>query len=114
MTVVEPMFMDLTINQPWEITEEEEERRSKEEEDGNLILSEIGIKLAKFGYESTPILLRGDAASEIIEHVKSKEVNLIVTGSRGLRNFRSWLMGSVSRKLVHYSDCSVLIVRGSE
>ena len=113
MTVVEPMFVDLTINQPWEITEEEEERRKKEEEEGKLILAEIEEKLTKFGYESTPILLRGDSASEIIEHVKSEKVNLIVTGSRGLSNFRSWLMGSVSRKLVHYSDCSVLIVRGS-
>jgi nucleotide-binding universal stress UspA family protein len=36
---------------------------------------------------------------------------LIVAGSRGLSEFQGWWMGSVSRKLVHYSNCSVLIVK---
>jgi nucleotide-binding universal stress UspA family protein len=112
MSVVEPMFVDLAISQPWEITEEESERRKKEEEIGEELLLRIKGSLKSVGYESTPILKRGDAASEIIEYVKSNDVDLIVTGSRGFGNIRSWLMGSVSRKLVHYSDCSVLVVRG--
>jgi nucleotide-binding universal stress UspA family protein len=44
--------------------------------------------------------------------VKQNQIDLIVAGSRGLSRVRSWLLGSVSRKLVHYSGCSVLIVRG--
>jgi nucleotide-binding universal stress UspA family protein len=39
------------------------------------------------------------------------KVDLLVTGSRGHSPIRSWMMGSVSRKLVHYSGCSVLVVR---
>ena len=38
-------------------------------------------------------------------------VDLIAAGSRGLGAVRGWLMGSVSRKLAHYSGCSVLIAR---
>jgi len=45
---------------------------------------------------------------------KDQKIDLIVTGSRGLGQIRSWLMGSVSRKLVHYSGCSVLVVRSQE
>lgn len=58
------------------------------------------------------VLLRGDAAAEIIEYAKTRQVDLIVAGSRGLGTIKGWLLGSVSRKLAHYAPCSVLIVRG--
>jgi nucleotide-binding universal stress UspA family protein len=111
---IEPMFVDVSINQPWEITEEEAERRKNEEIKGTELLEEIKGIIKTFGYESSVVLKRGDAASEIIEYVKLNNVSLIVSGSRGLGNIRSWLMGSVSRKLVHYSDCSVLVVRSDQ
>jgi nucleotide-binding universal stress UspA family protein len=38
-------------------------------------------------------------------------VDLIVAGSNGLGRVRAWLLGSVSRKLVYYSERSVLIAR---
>jgi len=56
--------------------------------------------------------VRGDAATEIIDYVKANQIDLIVAGSRGLSQIKSLWMGSVSRKLVHYSACSVLIVKG--
>ena len=114
MSVIEPMFTDYSMIQPWEVTEEEAERRKKEEEEGEELLKKINDMVKIFGYDSSTILKRGDAASEIIDYVKTNNIKLIVTGSRGLGNFRSWLMGSVSRKLVHYSDCSVLVVRGDQ
>jgi nucleotide-binding universal stress UspA family protein len=49
-----------------------------------------------------------------MEYVDRENVHLIVAGSRGLSSFQGWLMGSVSRKLVHYSNCSVLIVKQPE
>jgi nucleotide-binding universal stress UspA family protein len=114
ITVVEPMFMDLTPTEPWEISEEEAERRQKEEKDGGVLLDTCCEQLKRNGINNaTGIIKRGDAATEIIEYVKNEKINLIVTGSRGLSQLKSWLMGSVSRKLVHYSDCSVLVVRGS-
>lgn len=73
---------------------------------------QAGVRsLALQGLHALPVLRRGDAATEIITYAANHDIDLIVAGSRGLGAVRSWLMGSVSRKLVHYSDCSVLITR---
>jgi nucleotide-binding universal stress UspA family protein len=58
-------------------------------------------------------LLRGDAATEIIQFAKEENIDMIIAGSRGLSQTQSWLLGSVSRKLVHYAPCSVLLVKQS-
>ena len=76
------------------------------------MLAKAVERLEKYGLPARPVLKRGDAATEIIEYVKEQGIDLIVTGSRGFGQVKSWLMGSVSRKLVHYSGCSVLVVRG--
>lgn len=83
----------------------------KQKQKGEAILKRTCDLLQRSGIESTPVLLRGDAATEIIEYVKSNHIDLIVAGSRGLSQFKGWWMGSVSRKLIHYSNCSVLIVK---
>jgi len=67
------------------------------------------LKLA--GIIANPTLVRGSAADEIIEAVSANGIDLIVVGSRGLSAIKGWWMGSVSRKLVHYSGCSVLVVK---
>jgi nucleotide-binding universal stress UspA family protein len=83
-----------------------------EKEQGKALLDQAVRSLQAFGRAASAVLKEGDAATEIIAYVKEQEVDLIVTGSRGLGQIRSWLMGDVSRKLVHYSGCSVLVVRG--
>jgi len=99
---------------PLPAAEEEAKLEAKQEKEGNALLDKARNLLQKKGIESTPVLLRGDAATEIIEYSDKEAVDLIVAGSRGLSTFRGWLMGSVSRKLVHYSNCSVLIVKRPE
>ncbi|MBI5841242.1 MAG: universal stress protein [Chloroflexi bacterium] len=85
---------------------------AKQTQIGESLLNRTSSLLQRLGIESTPVLVRGDAATEIIEYAKSNEIDLIVAGSRGLSQIKGWFMGSVSRKLVHYSSCSVLIVKG--
>ena len=68
------------------------------------------MTLQSSGIHANPVMLRGDAAKEIIEYTKEQHINLIVSGP-GLSQFKGWLLGSVSRKLVHYSEGSVLVVR---
>lgn len=84
-----------------------------EEREGQALLAQAIETLKAHQMEAAPVLARGDAATEIIEHVKSHEIDLVVAGSRGLGAVRGWWLGSVSRKLVHYAGCSVMIVRGA-
>lgn len=94
-------------------TEEILARQAEEEErHGNAFLAETVNMLGDYGIEAKSVLLRGDAATEIIDYTKQNQINLIVAGSRGLSQMRRLLLGSLSRKLVHYAGCSVLIVKG--
>jgi nucleotide-binding universal stress UspA family protein len=88
------------------------QQAGEERQGGELIEQTIAL-LKSQGLEATGVLPRGDAATEIIAYVHANPVDLIVAGSRGLSQVRGWLMGSVSRKLIHYSGCSVLIAKGA-
>jgi nucleotide-binding universal stress UspA family protein len=102
---------EFMITSSEQVSEIETALRGQEEIDGQALLDHTIDSLQDLGLAASGILRRGDAATEIIEFVKEHKIDLIVTGSRGLNQIRSWLMGSVSRKLVHYSGCSVLVVR---
>ena len=91
--------------------EEEAVERKKQTKQAEALLTRTCKMLQRYGWNATTVLMRGDAATEIIDYVHKNEIDLIVAGSRGLSNFKGIWMGSVSRKLVHYSDCSVLIVK---
>jgi nucleotide-binding universal stress UspA family protein len=84
---------------------------AKEEQEGRALLEEALAALKAAGKPAKGILKRGDAATEIMAAVKEQHIDLLITGSRGHSPIREWMMGSVSRKLVHYSGCSVLVVR---
>jgi nucleotide-binding universal stress UspA family protein len=53
----------------------------------------------------------GDAAHVILDVAREHDADLIVIGARGLTGLRRFLLGSVSSKLAHHSECSLLIVR---
>ncbi len=101
-----------TVYAVYPTLEEEESQRERENKQGETLLTRTCNLLRRYGIDPIPKLTRGDAATEIMEYVKTKQIDLIVAGSRGYGNLKSIWVGSVSRKLVHYSDCSVLIVRG--
>lgn len=98
---------------PVELVEEVENWQEKAEMTGKNILADGQDFLSKSNIPVTSKLLRGDAATEILNYAKEIEADLIVAGSRGLSPVKGWLLGSVSHKLVHYAPCSVLIVRGT-
>lgn len=96
---------------PEELMSSLERQAEFEREDGEKLLERTASRLEAAGLQPVPVLLRGDAASEILEYSRAHQIDLIIAGSRGLGQVRGWLLGSVSRKLVHYARCSVLVAR---
>jgi len=95
------------------IRDELERAQIEEGERCKILLTQALEKCKEHNLNALTVECRGDAASEILSYAKDNPVDLIVAGSRGLSAISGWLLGSVSRKLVHYAGCSVLIVKGS-
>ncbi len=91
--------------------DELEKIRNNEREHAQELVQNAVEQLKAAGARADGALAEGDAATEIIRYCKNHEVDLLVAGSRGLSRISGWLMGSVSRKLVNFAPCSVLIVK---
>lgn len=53
----------------------------------------------------------GDPAAIILDWARAREVDLIVMGRRGLGSLPGLVLGSVSTKVLHLSDCACLTVK---
>ncbi len=107
-----PTGMDVTPPIPIDDIEDRlKEQADADEKYGQDLLQQTQNQLGATGLEAISILERGDAATQIINYTNENKIDLIVAGSRGLSQVQSWLLGSLSRKLVHYAGCSVLIVK---
>lgn len=53
----------------------------------------------------------GHPAEQIVKHAEALAVDLIVVGHRGKGLFERWLLGSVSRLVIAYAHCAVMVVR---
>jgi nucleotide-binding universal stress UspA family protein len=56
-------------------------------------------------------ILEGSPAEAIMDVANTREVDLIVMGSRGLGRLKGLLIGSQSQKVLQHAPCPVLIVR---
>ena len=82
-----------------------------QKQEGRAILAETRRILEAAGHRTRGVILNGDPASQILAYSQARGIDLIVAGSRGLSAIEGWWWGSVSRKLVHYAQSSVLFVR---
>jgi nucleotide-binding universal stress UspA family protein len=80
--------------------------------------SELGTNLrhAKEGLEAmgVPVEVRvrdGDVLAEILEEVHGGEYELIVAGTALSHNFRTYVLGDITREIVNHVRCAVLVVR---
>ena len=53
----------------------------------------------------------GHPAEQIVHYAETHEVDHIVLGDRGKTFFRRWLIGSVSKQVMHYAHCTTTVVR---
>ncbi len=56
-------------------------------------------------------LVKGHIADSLIGCVERVQPDLVVVGSRGLKDLPGYLLGSVSRKILLHSPCSVLVMK---
>lgn len=53
----------------------------------------------------------GDIADEILDVAEAEKAEILVLGRRGLGRMRETLLGSVSQKVLHHADCTVIVVK---
>jgi nucleotide-binding universal stress UspA family protein len=62
-------------------------------------------------FETAIIEAETSAASTIVDYAESKNVDLLVIGSKGRTGLKKMLVGSTASEVVKYSHCPVLVVR---
>ncbi|MDH3713600.1 MAG: universal stress protein [Gammaproteobacteria bacterium] len=79
---------------------------------GQRLLDEAGSRLHETnGLEAGKHLERGDPAREILACAKRTNADLVVLGNRGLSDIVGVFMGSVSARVTHAAECTVLTVK---
>ena len=79
---------------------------------GKKTLDDAKLKTTKKGISAKSFLKEGRSiVSEIEKIAKSEKCDLVIVGNKGLGPVTGFLLGSVSNKLAHYSNCSLLIVK---
>jgi nucleotide-binding universal stress UspA family protein len=56
-------------------------------------------------------VIEGDTVEAILAFARSRDVDLIVVGTRGLGAVKSLVLGSVSNAILHHADRPVLVAR---
>lgn len=56
-------------------------------------------------------VVTGHPAEQIIRAAEQDGIELIILGHRGHGVFERWLLGSVSRTVIAYAPCAVMVVR---
>ncbi|SDZ34118.1 Nucleotide-binding universal stress protein, UspA family [Jannaschia faecimaris] len=79
---------------------------------GEQLIARAKTSCAAHGVKTIKSSIRaGDYADEILKDASDFNVDMIIIGSRGLGVIRSTVLGSVSQKVLHHSECTVTVVR---
>jgi universal stress protein A len=74
-------------------------------------LEDLIAQRLKSGLKVCPLVLQGDAATEIVGTAAREAVDLIVIATHGHTGWRHYVFGSVAEKVVRASECPVLTIR---
>lgn len=92
----------------WVLEHEEERKRTEQE------LRSYCDQLPPIFHGKDPIVVEGHPSQEILKTAQAENVDLVVTGARGLGTFSRMILGSTSEKILTQAPCSVLIARQHE
>ena len=102
VTVARPIYRDPPYTGYADPKDEDEQRR---------VLLAARDALARAGIAAKGFAPVGDPADEILAAAKAFDAELIVIGARALGTVGRLVLGSVSTKVMHESDCDVLVVK---
>lgn len=74
------------------------------------VLDDARLKFGTTTFIVNEELHEGLEAESILKVAESRKADLIVMGTRGLGTVKGLLVGSVSRKVIHYASCPVMVV----
>jgi nucleotide-binding universal stress UspA family protein len=86
----------LMVEEAWE-----EQQRRAQEDVSAFAARELGP------FQVHPMVLEGDPASKIVEKAQSGRADLVVMATHGYGRFRRFVLGSVTAKVLHDTDCPV-------
>ena len=87
------------------------EEFSKQGADAERIVEDATAVLGTLKSPVERLLVGGDPARQIVSTARSRRVDLVVLGARGLRTIGRLLLGSVSETVLHHVSRPVVIVR---
>jgi nucleotide-binding universal stress UspA family protein len=74
------------------------------------VMDEARQKLGRTTFTVQEELQEGNETESILKVAENCTADLIVMGTRGLGAVKGLLVGSVSRKVIHYAECPVMVV----
>lgn len=75
------------------------------------ILDRLQQRAQHLGMAIKSHLMVGHPANQIIEQAAVLKADLIVMGHRGHGAIDRWKIGSVTRRVISYAECAVMVVR---
>lgn len=91
--------------------QERQEPRARQDISKQIVDKAAKAARAKGVTQIETIIGQGDPARTIVSEAKRRGVEAIVMGSRGLSDLRGLVVGSVSHKVSHVAECTVITVR---
>ena len=83
---------------------------TQEEEASELLQGPVQL-LSKSGFKVESLVRRGNPAQEILKVADDLHASLIVMGAKGLTDYTSFNLGSVTQKVMKYSHASVMLAK---
>ena len=74
------------------------------------VMDDARQKLGRTTFTVQEELQEGNETDSILKVAENCTADLIVMGTRGLGAVKGFLVGSVSRKVIHYASCPVMVV----
>jgi nucleotide-binding universal stress UspA family protein len=103
----------VAVARPPEFAEEVETKAVVERERAQLDrqLGALRVKALQAGLSPHLKVATGHTAAQIVRATEEDKIDLIILGHRGHGVFDRWLLGSVSREVIAYTHCPVMVVR---